>query len=151
MENAAIIPTSWHGATTFDDEASRPEFVRAPRPRAGGLAAVPVAEQECARQFYVGKLGFEVRRDLPMGDGGRWIQVAPRGATTSIALVVAGAGSPLGLKTGITFTTSDAEADRADLLALGVDVDELLRRPGVPPMFAFRDQDANELRIMETA
>jgi len=113
--------------------------------------AVPVTDQERALQFYVGKLGFEVRRDVPMGDGGRWIQVAPRGATTSIALVIAGAGFPVGLKTGITFTTSDAEADRADLIALGVDADELLQWPGVPTMFAFRDEDSNELRIIESA
>lgn len=113
--------------------------------------AVPVADQDEALHFYVGKLGFEVRRDVPMADGGRWIQVAPPGAKTTIALVLTGEGLPLGLKTGITLTTSDAEADRADLRARRVDVDELLRWPGVPAMFAFRDQDGNELRIIETS
>ncbi len=113
--------------------------------------AVPVADQDQALRFYVDKLGFEVRRDVPMADGGRWIQVAAPGATTTIALVVAGDGFPLGLKTGITLTTSDAAADRADLAARGVEVDKLLRWPGVPAMFAFRDQDGNELRIIETS
>jgi hypothetical protein len=32
-----------------------------------------------------------------------------------------------------------------------VDTDELLRWPGVPTMFIFRDQDGNQLKIMETA
>jgi catechol 2,3-dioxygenase-like lactoylglutathione lyase family enzyme len=74
--------------------------------------AVPVADQDEALHFYVGKLGFEVRRDVPMADDGRWIQVAPPGAKTTIALVLTGEGFPLGLKTGITLTTSDAESDR---------------------------------------
>jgi len=42
--------------------------------------------------------------------------VAPRGASTTIAL-----------------TTGDAAAVHADLQTRGVDVDELLRWPGVPP------------------
>jgi lactoylglutathione lyase len=31
----------------------------------------------------------------------------------------------------------------------GVDVDEVLRWPDAPPMFAFRDQDGNGLEIVE--
>jgi hypothetical protein len=77
-------------------------------------------------------------------------QVAPPAATATIAVVAAGEAAPVGLDTGITFATSDAEADRDDLLARGVDVDELLRWPGVPAMFAFRDDDGNGLKIIET-
>ncbi|HUA46515.1 MAG TPA: hypothetical protein VMA77_14890 [Solirubrobacteraceae bacterium] len=33
----------------------------------------------------------------------------------------------------------------------GVEVDELLRWPGVPPMFAFRDPDRNRHAIVEAA
>ena len=33
----------------------------------------------------------------------------------------------------------------------GVDVDELLRWPGVPIMFSFRDEDGNRLKIIESA
>jgi catechol 2,3-dioxygenase-like lactoylglutathione lyase family enzyme len=112
--------------------------------------AVPVSDQDRALRFYVDKLGFEVRRDLPMADGGRWIQVAAPGATTTIALVAVGGGGPIGFETGITFTSPDVEADHADLLARGVDVEELLRWPGVPTMFAFRDEDGNGLKIIET-
>ena len=113
--------------------------------------AVAVRDQDRALRFYVDKLGFEIRRDVPMGDGGRWIQVAPSAATTTVALIAAGGSAPVGLDTGITFTTSDAEADHADPLARGVDVDELLRWPGVPAMFAFRDEDGNGLKIIETS
>jgi catechol 2,3-dioxygenase-like lactoylglutathione lyase family enzyme len=56
---------------------------------------------------------------------------------------------PAGVETGIRFTTQDADADNADLRARGVDADEVLRWPGAPPMFAFRDQDGNGLEIVE--
>ena len=36
-------------------------------------------------------------------------------------------------------------------LAPGVDVDEILRWPDVPAMFAFRDPDGNAFSITETA
>jgi lactoylglutathione lyase len=111
--------------------------------------AVPVRDQDRALRFYVDKLGFDIRRDVPMADGSRWIQVAPPAARTTVALVASGGKAPVGLDTGITFTTRDAEADHADLMARGVDVDELLRWPGVPAMFAFRDQDGNGLKIIE--
>jgi hypothetical protein len=37
------------------------------------------------------------------------------------------------------------------LLARGVDAGEVLRWPGVPPMFAFRDQDGNGLELVQEA
>jgi lactoylglutathione lyase len=49
---------------------------------------VPVSDQDRALEFYVGKLGLEKRLEFPMGDGQRWIEVAPPGATTTIALVL---------------------------------------------------------------
>jgi catechol 2,3-dioxygenase-like lactoylglutathione lyase family enzyme len=116
-----------------------------------GGVTVPVSDQERAVRFYVDRLGFEVRRDVPMGDGGRWVQVAAPGGRVPLALAVAGDGVPVGVDTGITFATTDAETDHASLVSRGVDTDELLRWPGVPAMFIFRDQDGNQLKIMETA
>ena len=52
-------------------------------------------------------------------------------------------------ETGIRFLATDAEAVRADLATDGVDVDEVLRWPGVPVMFAFRDADGNGMEIIE--
>jgi hypothetical protein len=52
--------------------------------------------------------------------------------------------------TGVRFTTGNAGADHAALSAAGVDVDqEVLRFPGVPPMFSFRDPDGNTLYVVE--
>ena len=110
---------------------------------------IPVTDQDRALEFYVEKLGFAKRLDVPFGDGKRWIEVAPPAATTTIALVPSHEGVPAGVETGIRFTTQDADADNADLRARGVDADEVLRWPGAPPMFAFRDQDGNGLEIVE--
>jgi lactoylglutathione lyase len=112
---------------------------------------VPVTDQDRALAFYVGALGFEKRLDVPAG-AGRWIEVAPAGAAITIALVPAAAEAPAGVETGIRLLSADADADHAAMLARGVDADpEVLRWPGVPPMFAFRDQDANRLEIVGRA
>ncbi|HJU96348.1 MAG TPA: VOC family protein [Jiangellaceae bacterium] len=112
---------------------------------------VPVAEQDRALEFYVRVLGLEKRLDVPAERlGGRWIEVAPPGSTTTIALVPARPGSVPGADTEIRLTTVDAASLREDLRARGVDVGELLRWEGAPPMFAFRDPDGNGLEIVES-
>jgi lactoylglutathione lyase len=111
---------------------------------------VPVTDQDRAVAFYVDKLGFEKRLDMPVEQfGGRWIEVAPPGTEMTVALVPTRDGVPTGVATGVRFTTGDAAAVHADLQTRGVDVGELLRWPGVPPMFAVRDQDGNGLEIVE--
>ena len=47
---------------------------------------VTVADQDAAIEFYVTTLGFEKRLDAPISPTMRWVEVAPRGASTSIAL-----------------------------------------------------------------
>lgn len=37
-----------------------------------------VLDQDSAYDFYVNKLGFEVRTDAPMGPGMRWLTVSPK-------------------------------------------------------------------------
>jgi lactoylglutathione lyase len=111
---------------------------------------VPVSDQDQALEFYVEQLGFDKRLDVPLGQfGGRWIEVAPPGSTTTIALVPAKEGVPSGVETGIRLTASDAAAVHKDLQEREVDVGELLRWEGVPPMFALRDLDGNGLEIVE--
>ena len=117
-----------------------------------GTVAVPVTDHERAIAFYVGTLGFEKRLDAPFGAGLRWVEVAPPGAATTIALAPAPEGAPVGVDTGVRLTTANADGDHAHLLESGVDADaEVIRWPGVPPMFSFRDPDGNRLYIVESA
>ena len=113
-----------------------------------GTVGVPVTDQDRALEFYLTKLGFETRIDAPYGAGERWVEVAPVGAGTTIALVRAGEGNPTGVDTQVRLTTEDAEADHAALRARGVDVDaEIMPYP--VPMFSFPDPDGNRLLIVE--
>jgi catechol 2,3-dioxygenase-like lactoylglutathione lyase family enzyme len=116
-----------------------------------GTVGVPTSDQDRALQFYVGTLGFEKRLDAPFGEGLRWVEVAPAGAATSVALLPSPPGTPIGVDTGIRLFSADAEADHAALLKRGVDADaEILRFEGVPPMFSFRDPDGNTLYVVES-
>ncbi len=112
--------------------------------------AIPVNDQDQAFAFYTATLGLELRVDATYGQGQRWVEVAPAGAATSIALTPAREEVRAGVDTDIRLTTRDADADHAHLLARGVDVDpEVLRWPGAPAMFTFRDVDGNRLVILE--
>ena len=116
-----------------------------------GTVIVPVSDQDRAIEFYLDKLGFEKRTDMPFGKGDRWVEVAPAGAATTIALVPPREGDPTGIETNVGFTTEDVDADHTDLQARGVDVDEEVMRMGdpVPPMFFFRDPDGNTFFVIE--
>jgi catechol 2,3-dioxygenase-like lactoylglutathione lyase family enzyme len=116
-----------------------------------GTVMVPVSDQDRALEFYVEKLGFEKRTDEPYGEGDRWIEVAPPGAATTIALVPPREGEPTGIQTRIGLTSEDIDADHAALRDRGVDADEAVMRMGdpVPPMFFFRDQDGNNLLLVQ--
>jgi catechol 2,3-dioxygenase-like lactoylglutathione lyase family enzyme len=117
-----------------------------------GTVVVPVSDQERSIEFYVGTLGFEKRTDIPFGEGYRWVEVAPPGADTTIAIVPPPPGNPTGdVQTGIGLNTDDIDAVHADLKARGVDVDAEVSRMGdpVPPLFWFRDPDGNTLMVVE--
>ncbi len=113
-----------------------------------GTVAVPVSDPDRALAFYTGTLGLEKRRDMPFGQGLRWIEVAPAGSGTTIALAPPGEVKP-GVDTGIRLVTADCEADHGELASSGIDVSEVMRWPGVPAMFSLRDPDGNTLYLVE--
>jgi lactoylglutathione lyase len=115
------------------------------------IIGVPVTDQDKAISYYVDTLGFVKRLDVPIGQGKRWIVVAAPRGTATIALVASGEGIPAGVETGIRLISNHVDSDHAALRANGVDAGEILRWEGVPPMFAFRDQDGNGLEIVEEA
>jgi catechol 2,3-dioxygenase-like lactoylglutathione lyase family enzyme len=122
-----------------------------PRITQVGRVMVPVSDQDAAIAFYTGTLGFSLVADVPFGEGERWVEVAPPGGGTAIALVPPRGEYQTGRMTGISFTSADPRADHAELKDKDVDVDaETMGGDGtVPLMFFFRDQDANQLMIVE--
>ena len=111
--------------------------------------AIPVADQNAALAFYRDALGFEVRLDAPLPQGGRWIMLAPPGSAVSVSLTPPGPGG-VGFDTGIRFETADATATREQLAGRGVNVGELLQWPGVPPMFEATDPDGNRFAVVQS-
>ena len=112
---------------------------------------VPVSDQDAGIAFYRDRLGFELRADIPMGRGERWVEVAPPGGETTVALVRPREGEAVGINTRLALGTTDIDGDHSALLAGGVDVDEAVMRMGdpVPPMFFFRDLDGNSLLLVQ--
>ncbi len=117
-----------------------------------GRVCVTVADTDRAIDFYVNTLGFEKVVDVPMGDAGRWVEVALPGAPTTIALAPPPNGTAAGgSQTGICLDTTDVDGDHAALRSAGADVDAEVSRWGgpVPPMFWVRDPDGNSLIVVE--
>jgi catechol 2,3-dioxygenase-like lactoylglutathione lyase family enzyme len=116
-----------------------------------GRVMVPVADQDEAIAFYTKTLGFSVVADVPFGDGDRWVEVAPPGGGAALALVPPQGEYQPGRMTGIALESPDPRADHAELKKVDVDVDaELMGGDGtVPLLFFFRDNNKNQLMIVE--
>jgi predicted enzyme related to lactoylglutathione lyase len=104
-------------------------------------------DQTRALEFYVDTLGLEKRVDVMFGQE-RWIEVAPPGSLTTLALVRGPDQVRVGVDTQVRLMTDDAEAAHAELQTRGVDVDEVIRRYPAS-MFTVRDPDRNRLVIVE--
>jgi predicted enzyme related to lactoylglutathione lyase len=113
---------------------------------------IPVQDQDAEIEFYTEKLGLEKRVDMPFGGQYRWVEVAPAGQETTIALAPPPPGGSAGNReTGISLQTDDIEGYHADLKDKGVDVDAEISRMGdpVPPMFWLRDPEGNSLLVVQ--
>jgi catechol 2,3-dioxygenase-like lactoylglutathione lyase family enzyme len=110
--------------------------------------AVPVTDRDRTKALFE-RLGFETQYDAEMQAGFRWIEMAPPGAATAIALVASDAELPTGIDTGIRLVTPDASAAHDELQSLGLAVGELLDWESVPLMFSFTDFDGNRFYVAE--
>ena len=117
---------------------------------------IPVADQDAMVEFYTDVLGLEKRADVPFGEGveGRWVEVAPSGTETPIALCPPGPNHEAGGKdTGIGLQTDNIAGYHARLRERGADVDDEVSRMGepVPPLFWLRDPEGNQLMVVEVS
>jgi len=123
-----------------------------------GIVTVWVLDQDSARDFFVGKLGFELRDDITLGDGGmRWLTVGPKGQP-DVRLTLMKPGPPAhdpesgeqlkaligkGVMSAGAFNTDNCRATYQELVARGVSfIQEPQDRPyGVEAIF--RDDSGN--------
>ncbi|HWC36298.1 MAG TPA: VOC family protein [Mycobacteriales bacterium] len=126
------------------------------RPSKVATVIIPVADQDAALAFYCDKLGFELRVEIPFGEGNpmRWIEVGLPDQETTIALAPPPENYVIEKReTGISLYCADVDGYHSELKAAGVDVDEAVQRMGgpVPPMFWFRDHAGNSLMCVGDA
>jgi predicted enzyme related to lactoylglutathione lyase len=92
--------------------------------------SIVVSDQDRSLAFYTQKLGFELQMDAPMGQS-RWIQLAPKGAQTSLVLgkptpdmppeIYERTKSMLGGFANFIFAVDDLQATYDELTARGVE------------------------------
>lgn len=116
-----------------------------------GRVMIPVPNQDEAIAFYTDVLGFSLAADVPYGEGERWVEVAPPGGGTTLALVPPQGQFTPGM-TGVALDSSGVKELHDQLKSAGVDVDDVMGGDGtVPPLFFFRDRHGNHLMIVEPA
>ena len=94
------------------------------------MASVLVDDQAKARDFYTGVLGFQLKHDVPLGGGMRWLTVVSPAAPDGVELVLEPSEHPaVGpfksalVEDGIPFTSfavDDVHAEHERLSAAGV-------------------------------
>jgi catechol 2,3-dioxygenase-like lactoylglutathione lyase family enzyme len=85
---------------------------------------VPVSDQDRAKQFYVGQLGFAEEIDSSFGDSMRWVMLRPPGGGTAVTLVTWFESMPAGSMKGAVLGRDDLEKTLAELSSRGVAFNE---------------------------
>ena len=106
-----------------------------------------VPDYDTALEFYVGKLGFDLREDTDLGDGKRWVVIAPDAeAQTNILLAQAAddnqravIGNQFGGRIGLFLHTDNFTRDHAAMLAQGVTFEEDPRHEPYGTVAVWRD------------
>lgn len=114
------------------------------------IVSVPVGDQDRARDFYVGTLGFELVQDQSMGDDQRWVQVAPPGGQTSLTLVTWFPSMLPGSLKGLVVATDDIDAEVARLRGRGVAFSGPVEDAPWGRFTSFDDPDGNGLVLQQS-
>ncbi len=121
-----------------------------------GTVSIFVKDQDRAKEFYVQKLGLELRNDTPLFPGAtvRWLAVAPEGADTEIILYLpddnwAHYEGVLGKSQAVTLDVDDLAATAADLRANGVNFINEPEEQFWGKFAIIEDSEGNHLVIVE--
>jgi len=106
------------------------------------IVSVPVSDQQRSKEFYRDVMGFELVREEPMGPGQSWIQLAPPGCLTTIALVTWFETMRPGGLQGVMLNVTDIERDHKLLSERGLTLAEIKQQPW-GRYTTFEDPDGN--------
>lgn len=125
-------------------------------PRRIASVALVVRDYDEALAFYRDALGFDVLVDTDLGEGKRWVEVAPSGGGTSLVLAeatnpmqLAAVGNQAGGRVFLFFETDDFARDHAAMLAKGVTFLERRRREAYGVVAVFADLYGNRWDLIE--
>lgn len=96
--------------------------------------------------FYTEKLGWEKTMDAPMGEGMRWVTVAPAGAQTSFTLSKGypdGSPAKVGGFSGVIMEVDDVYQTAKELKAKSVEIPEAPRTEPWGGWATFKDSEGN--------
>jgi catechol 2,3-dioxygenase-like lactoylglutathione lyase family enzyme len=111
--------------------------------------SIPVSDQEQAKNFYVDLLGFELLADDSSIEGMRWMEVAPKGSTTSLMLVSWCAYRLPSRHRVLVLATDDIRALHEELIGKGISFDLAPTETCSGKQAMFRDPDGNAIVLWE--
>lgn len=121
--------------------------------------ALVVPDYDRALDFYVGTLGFDVVEDTDLGQGRRWVLVAPPGSRETRLLLAradggrqqAAIGNQSGGRVFLFLATDDFHRDHARLLAAGVTFEAPPREEAYGTVAVFTDPFGNRWDLIGPA
>ena len=112
------------------------------------LLAVPVADIDRAKAFYVEQCGFNADHDHTVDENTRFVQLTPPGSACSISIGTGLSDAVPGSVKGLQVVVADADAARAYLLERGVPAGEVQDFPW-GRFTGFSDPDGNEWAVQQ--
>ena len=121
-----------------------------------GSVCLLVRDYDEALAFYVGKLRFTVVEDTAMGEGRRWVVLAPHGSAGTRLLIAkakneeerAAVGRQAGGRVFLFLHTDDFARDHAEMLLRGVRFNEEPRVEAYGMVAVFEDLYGNKWDLL---
>ncbi len=112
------------------------------------LVAIPVADVDRAKAFYVDQVGFVADHDHDVSEEIRFVQLTPPGSACSITIGKGVTDAPPGSVQGMQIVVSDVHAAHGELAGRGVDVSDVQVFPWGSFVF-FSDPDGNAWAVQQ--
>lgn len=120
------------------------------------LISLLVPDYDAGIAFFTGPMGFELREDTDLGDGKRWVRVAPKGAQTAFLLARAigdrqadAIGNQGGGRVWLFLQTDDFVRDHAAMIANGIRFEEPARHEPYGTVAVFQDPFGNRWDLIQ--
>jgi predicted enzyme related to lactoylglutathione lyase len=110
------------------------------------VVTLHVKDIDRAIDFYTKKIGWEKTMDAPMGEGMRWVTVAPKGHETAFTLS-ADTPEKIGGMCGVIFEVDDVNKTTDQLKKAGIEFTEQPRQEPWGGWAVFKDSEGNEIGL----